>query len=258
MSLTRGQKFSFQTTTLSLGLVSYRSSDPHDPLLRNGQVLVFYFRTMTLSLGMVKSRPSAKQWSLISWLHRGPLRGNGDRFLYIKTLSFGMVIDSFCRIETLSVRMVVDSYRPSPMEWSLISVWSHHDPLQAEEERLGIGGHCGNRGNSPSNRAEEERLGIGGHCGNRGNSPSNREDERKGGGEKQRERESQELQETRSDRDGLAADERAELRPGRNPRAEGEMGAVGDTRRSRRWRRSRRVAGAASALISWSCIPVHE
>ncbi|QCD82817.1 hypothetical protein DEO72_LG2g3158 [Vigna unguiculata] len=86
-----------------------RSSDPHDPLLRNGQVLVFYFRIMTLSLGMVKSRPSAKQWSLISWLHRGPLRGNGHQFLYIKTLSFGMVIDSLCRIETLSVRMVVDS-----------------------------------------------------------------------------------------------------------------------------------------------------
>ena len=49
----------------------------------------------TLSVGLVidsfTSRPFAKQWSLISWLHRGPLRGNGHRFLYIKTLSFGMV-----------------------------------------------------------------------------------------------------------------------------------------------------------------------
>ncbi|QCD91629.1 hypothetical protein DEO72_LG4g2596 [Vigna unguiculata] len=89
---------------------------------------------MRLVTDSFTSRPSAKQWSLISWLHRGPLQSNGHRFLYIKTLSFGMVIDSLCHIETLSVRMVVDSYRPSPMGWSLISVWSHHDPLQEESE----------------------------------------------------------------------------------------------------------------------------
>ena len=67
----------------------------------------------TLYMGLVidsfTSRPFAKQWSLISWLHWDPLQGNGHRFLYIKTLSFGMVIDSLCCIETLSVRMVVDS-----------------------------------------------------------------------------------------------------------------------------------------------------
>jgi len=56
---------------------------------------------------LVASRPSARQWSSIS---------------YIKALSLGMVIDSLCCIETLSMGLVIDSFtsRPSPMEWSLI------------------------------------------------------------------------------------------------------------------------------------------
>jgi len=41
-----------------------------------------------------------------------------------------------------------------------------------------------------------------------------------------------------NDCDGLAT-ERAELRPGRNPRAKGGIGTVGDTLRSRQRRRSR-------------------
>ncbi|QCE01221.1 hypothetical protein DEO72_LG7g2515 [Vigna unguiculata] len=92
-----------------------------------GMVIDSLCHIETLSMGLVidsfASRPSAKQWSLISWLHQGPLRGNGHRFLYIKTLSFGMVIDSLCRVETLSVRLVVDSFtsRPSARQWSLIS-----------------------------------------------------------------------------------------------------------------------------------------
>jgi len=79
----------------------------------------------------IASRPSARQWSSISlhqapllwnghWFslsHRGPLRGNGHRFLYIKPLSLGMVINSF-------------TSRPSAKQWSLIS-WLHRDPLQS-------------------------------------------------------------------------------------------------------------------------------
>ncbi|QCD84002.1 hypothetical protein DEO72_LG2g4352 [Vigna unguiculata] len=140
-----------------IGQVKILLSD-NDPLLGNGQVQV-----MTLSLGMVKSnlsyrdplhengidpllwngqiniasRPSPWDWSSIP-LHRGPLRGNGHRFLYIKTLSFGMVIDSLCRIETLSMRLVIVSFtsRSSAKQWSLIS-WLHHDPLQGPLRRNG-------------------------------------------------------------------------------------------------------------------------
>jgi len=95
----------------------------------------------TLFVGLVidsfTSRPSAKQWSLISWLHRGPLRGNGHRFLYIKTLSFGMVIDSLCHIETLFVGLVIDSFtsRPSAKQRPLISCL-HRDPLQGNGYRF--------------------------------------------------------------------------------------------------------------------------
>ncbi|QCD96311.1 hypothetical protein DEO72_LG6g1013 [Vigna unguiculata] len=57
---------------------------------------------------LVASRPSARQWSSIS---------------YIKALSFGMVIDSLCHIETLSVGLVIDSFtsRPFAKQWSLMS-----------------------------------------------------------------------------------------------------------------------------------------
>ena len=114
----------------------------NDPLLRNGQVHVLLLdNDPLLGIGQIQillsSRPSARQWSLFSWLHRGPLRGNGHRFLYIKTLSFGMVIDSLCHIETLSVGLVVDSFtsRPSAKQWSLIS-WLHRDPLQGNGHRF--------------------------------------------------------------------------------------------------------------------------
>ncbi|QCD89701.1 hypothetical protein DEO72_LG4g647 [Vigna unguiculata] len=80
---------------------------------------------------LVALRPSARQWSSIS---------------YIKALSFGMVIDSQHCIETLYMGLVIDSFtsRPSPLEWSLIlniasrpSTWDwssiplHQGPLQS-------------------------------------------------------------------------------------------------------------------------------
>jgi len=95
------------------------------------------------------SRPSPMEWSLTSLcLHQGPLQWNGHWFLcysktlsngmviyfflHIKALSNGMVID-FCHIKALSDGMVIDflmfTSRPSPMEWSLISL-SHQGPLQ--------------------------------------------------------------------------------------------------------------------------------
>jgi len=83
------------------------------------------------------SRPSARQWSLIPFIHqdplqgnghgfshhRGPLRGNGHRSIYIKTLYEAMVIDFLCHIEALCEVMVIDLFtsRPSARQWSLIS-----------------------------------------------------------------------------------------------------------------------------------------
>jgi len=90
------------------------------------------------------SRPSARQWSSIS-SHRGPLRGNGHRSLYIKTLCKAMVIDFLCHIEALCEAMVIDLFtsRPSAKQWSLIpyvtsrpstrqrsSISLHQDPLR--------------------------------------------------------------------------------------------------------------------------------
>ena len=116
-----------------------------DPLLWNGQINIAS-RPSPWDWSSIPSpsRPSAKQWSLISWLHRGPLRGNGNRFLYIKIISFGMVIDSLCHIETLSMGLVIDSFaikalckamvidflitsRPSARQWLSISL--HRDSL---------------------------------------------------------------------------------------------------------------------------------
>ena len=108
------------------------------------------------------SRPSTRQWSLIPLSHRGPLRGNGHRSLYIRTLCKAMVIDFlmftsrpsarqwllifFLYIEALCEAMVIDLFtsRPSARQWSLISYvtsrpsvrqWSsislHQDPLQS-------------------------------------------------------------------------------------------------------------------------------
>jgi len=39
--------------------------------------------------------------------HRGPLRGNGHRSLYIKTLCEEMVIDFLCHIEAICEAMVI-------------------------------------------------------------------------------------------------------------------------------------------------------
>ncbi|QCD92878.1 hypothetical protein DEO72_LG5g948 [Vigna unguiculata] len=72
----------------------------------------------------VTSRPSTRHWSLIS-LHqdplrdRGPLRGNGHRSPYIKTLYEAMVIDFLCHIEALCEAMVIDllTSRPCTKQW---------------------------------------------------------------------------------------------------------------------------------------------
>ena len=68
------------------------------------------------------SRPYDRQWSLISLSHRGPLRGNGHQSLYIKTLCKAMVIDFLCLIEALCEAMVIDLFtsKPSAKQWSLI------------------------------------------------------------------------------------------------------------------------------------------
>jgi len=54
--------------------------------------------------------------------HGGPLRGNGHRSLYIKTLFKAMVIDFLYHIEALCEAMVIDLFtsRPSARQWSLI------------------------------------------------------------------------------------------------------------------------------------------
>ena len=106
------------------------------------------------------SRPFARQWSLIPLSHRGPMRGNGHRSLYIKTFCEAMVIDFFCHIEAICEAMVINflrhievlceamvidlfTSRPSTRQWPEISYvisrpslrqWSsislHQDPLR--------------------------------------------------------------------------------------------------------------------------------
>jgi len=55
-------------------------------------------------------------------------------FLYIKTLSDGMIIDFLLYIKALSDGMVIDflmfTSRPSSMEWSLIFLCLHQGPLR--------------------------------------------------------------------------------------------------------------------------------
>jgi len=117
---------------------------------------------MVIDFLMFTSRPSARQWSLISYVtlrssvrqwssislhqnplrgndhcflmsHWGPLRGNGHRSLYIKTFCEAMVIDYLCHIEAFYEAMVIDLFtsRPSPRQWSLISyVTSRPSPRQ--------------------------------------------------------------------------------------------------------------------------------
>jgi len=62
--------------------------------------------------------------------HRGPLRGNRHRSLYIKTLCEAMVIDFLCHIEALCEAMVIDllTSRPFVRQWSSISL--NQDPLR--------------------------------------------------------------------------------------------------------------------------------
>jgi len=88
-------------------------------------------------IGLFTSRPSAMQWSLISYitlrpstrkwssisLHQGPLRGNGHwfPFLYIEALYEAMVINLF-------------TSRPFARQWSLIPL-SHWGPLRGNGHR---------------------------------------------------------------------------------------------------------------------------
>jgi len=117
------------------------------------QVLLLYIKTlceaMVINSLMFTSRPSAKQWSLISSCsHQDSLWSNGHWFpcVYIKALYEAMVIDFLCHIEVLYEAMVINLFtsRPSAKQWSLISYvtsrpsvrqWSsislHQDPLQS-------------------------------------------------------------------------------------------------------------------------------
>jgi len=101
------------------------------------------------------SRPSPMKWSLIFlclqqnplwWnghcflsLHQGPLRCNGHWFsyVYIKTLSDGMVIDFLMFTASPSpMEWSLFSFftsRSSPMEWLLISLCLHQGPLQGND-----------------------------------------------------------------------------------------------------------------------------
>jgi len=79
-------------------------------------------------IDLFTSRPSTRQWSSISlhqdplqsnghWFlvsHWGPLRGNGHRSFYIKTLCEAMVIDFLCHIEAFCEAMVIDLFTSRP------------------------------------------------------------------------------------------------------------------------------------------------
>jgi len=69
--------------------------------------------------------------------HQGPLRGNGHRSPYIKTLYEAMVIDFICHIEALCEAMVIDLFtsRPSARQWSLISL-SDWNPLRGNGHQI--------------------------------------------------------------------------------------------------------------------------
>jgi len=69
------------------------------------------------------SRPSTRQWSLISLVHQGPLQNNGHWFL--------------CHIEALCKAMIIDFFtsRPYARQWSLISL-SRRGPLWGNDHRF--------------------------------------------------------------------------------------------------------------------------
>ena len=136
-----GHWFSFFTSRPSLMEWSLIFLCSHQgPLWWNGHWFSYVY-IKALSDGMVvdflifTSRSSLMEWSLIFLcLHQGPLRWNGRWFsyVYIKALSDGMVID-FPSLHQGPLRwnghwFSFFTSRPSPMEWSLISL-SHHDPL---------------------------------------------------------------------------------------------------------------------------------
>jgi len=131
-----------------------------------------YIKTLCKTISYVTSRPSTRQWSLISlhqdplrgyghWFlmsHRGLLRGNGHRSLYIKTLCVAMLIDFFVTlrpsamqyidlftsinfvlyIKALCEAIVIDIFtsRPSTIQgnghWFLMS---HRGPLRGNGHR---------------------------------------------------------------------------------------------------------------------------
>jgi len=75
-----------------------------------------HFQSTIQVLLLYISRPSTRQWSLISFsLHRGLLRGNSHRSLHIEALCVAMIIDLF-------------TSRPSTRQWSLLSL--HRGPLR--------------------------------------------------------------------------------------------------------------------------------
>ena len=88
------------------------------PLWCNDHWFVCHIETLceAMVIDSFTSRPSMRQWSLISLSYRGPLGGNGHRFLYMKTLCETMVIDFFV------------TSRPPTRQWSSIPL--HKDPLR--------------------------------------------------------------------------------------------------------------------------------
>jgi len=87
------------------------------PLCGNGHWFVCHIEAIyeAMVIDSFTSRPSVRQWSLISLSHWGPLRGNSHWFLYIKAFCEPIVIDFFV------------TSRPSALQRSSISL--HQDPL---------------------------------------------------------------------------------------------------------------------------------
>jgi len=89
---------------------------------------------MVIDFLIFTSRPSARQWSLISfYLYQDPLRGNGHWFphVHIKVLYDVMVIDFLMFTSRLYAKQwswFFSSSRPSTRQWSSISL--HQDPLR--------------------------------------------------------------------------------------------------------------------------------
>jgi len=111
-----------------------------DPLRDNGHWFVCHIKALceVMVTDFFTSRCFVRQRSLISLSHQCPLRGNGHRFLYIKTLCETMVIDLLLYIKTLYEAMAIDfllyiktlyeamaidffvTSRPFAKQWSLI------------------------------------------------------------------------------------------------------------------------------------------